>query len=355
MERKVMEWCEVAKRAAEAVATMEEEEAEERRCIDALSHLKSLSVTCHLLVSTQVARHLRPLTKHPRKRIKDFASDLILSWKNMFIEQTQGDERKEICKNSVEADVPNRESTKVKKVQKMTSDVKVQKTDENSSPRSKKLVRSETVVTEKIKSADKVGVEKVIREEMQASSVVAPPKLNSMIKCNDGLRDAIRDKLYEALSKVASEADGEIRDDVNASDPIRVAVSVESVLLEKWGRSNGTHKIKYRSTLFNLQDPKNPDFRRKVLLGHVKPETLVNMSTEEMASDERQRQNQQIKEKALFDCELGGAPKARTDQFKCSRCGQRKTTYYQVQTRSVDEPMTTYVTCVNCNNHWKFC
>ncbi|KAI9156906.1 hypothetical protein LWI28_013889 [Acer negundo] len=74
-----------------------------------------------------------------------------------------------------------------------------------------------------------------------------------------------------------------------------------------------------------------------------------------MASDERQRQNQQIKEKALFDCELGSAPKATTDQFKCSRCGQRKTTYYQMQTRSADEPMTTYVTCVNCNNHWKFC
>jgi hypothetical protein len=29
--------------------------------------------------------------------------------------------------------------------------------------------------------------------------------------------------------------------------------------------------------------------------------------------------------------------------------------YYQMQTRSADEPMTTFVSCLNCNNRWKFC
>jgi transcription elongation factor S-II len=41
--------------------------------------------------------------------------------------------------------------------------------------------------------------------------------------------------------------------------------------------------------------------------------------------------------------------------FKCRKCGSKKTTYYQLQTRSADEPMTTYVTCMDCENHWKFC
>ena len=44
-----------------------------------------------------------------------------------------------------------------------------------------------------------------------------------------------------------------------------------------------------------------------------------------------------------------------TDIFKCGKCKQRKTTYYQMQTRSADEPMTTFVTCLNCDNRWKFC
>jgi hypothetical protein len=39
--------------------------------------------------------------------------------------------------------------------------------------------------------------------------------------------------------------------------------------------------------------------------------------------------------------------------FKCAKCKSTKTRYYQMQTRSADEPMTTYVTCVNCGAKWK--
>lgn len=44
-----------------------------------------------------------------------------------------------------------------------------------------------------------------------------------------------------------------------------------------------------------------------------------------------------------------------TDLFKCYKCKQRTTTYYQAQTRSADEPMTIFVTCVTsgCGNKWK--
>lgn len=39
--------------------------------------------------------------------------------------------------------------------------------------------------------------------------------------------------------------------------------------------------------------------------------------------------------------------------FKCGKCKSTKTTYYQMQTRSADEPMTTFVTCTGCGNKWK--
>ena len=39
--------------------------------------------------------------------------------------------------------------------------------------------------------------------------------------------------------------------------------------------------------------------------------------------------------------------------FKCRKCKSTKTSYYQMQTRSADEPMTTYVTCNNCGLKWK--
>ena len=40
--------------------------------------------------------------------------------------------------------------------------------------------------------------------------------------------------------------------------------------------------------------------------------------------------------------------------LKCGKCKSLKTTYYQLQTRSADEPMTTYANCNNCGHRWKF-
>lgn len=39
--------------------------------------------------------------------------------------------------------------------------------------------------------------------------------------------------------------------------------------------------------------------------------------------------------------------------FKCKKCGSKRTTYYSLQTRSSDEPMTNFITCVDCQNRWK--
>ena len=39
--------------------------------------------------------------------------------------------------------------------------------------------------------------------------------------------------------------------------------------------------------------------------------------------------------------------------FKCSKCGSNETVAIERQTRSADEPMTIFVTCIHCNNHWR--
>jgi DNA-directed RNA polymerase subunit M/transcription elongation factor TFIIS len=38
---------------------------------------------------------------------------------------------------------------------------------------------------------------------------------------------------------------------------------------------------------------------------------------------------------------------------RCGKCKSMKTTYYSLQTRSADEPMTNFFTCTNCNHKWK--
>ncbi|XP_061997284.1 transcription elongation factor TFIIS [Rosa rugosa] len=375
MEKELLEVFDDVTKAADAAKSCDGG-AEESLCLEALDRLNNFPVSYQLLVSTQVGKRLKNLTKHPRKKIQTFALSLMESWKQIVIEETSKNdvkngryERKDSLKRESNPNSPRPQkiqktaAVKVEKVPKAEQgDIK--KVDRDVKPSSEKTYSSESGTTDtkvenhnvvKIEKADNVKVEKVAREVKKPVS--GPPKLTSIPKSNDQARDRVRGMLHEALSKVSQESEANERfvDSVNACDPIRVAVTVESVLFENWGGSNGSQKAKYRSLIFNLKDQKNPDFRRKVLLGDVKAERLVDMSTAEMASDERQSENKKLEEKALFECERGLAQVASTDQFKCGRCGKRKTTYYQMQTRSADEPMTTYVTCVNCNNRWKFC
>ena len=40
--------------------------------------------------------------------------------------------------------------------------------------------------------------------------------------------------------------------------------------------------------------------------------------------------------------------------YECSKCGSKNTEDYQVQTRSADEPMTTFVRCKDCKTYYKY-
>ena len=51
--------------------------------------------------------------------------------------------------------------------------------------------------------------------------------------------------------------------------------------------------------------------------------------------------------------QLEGNRAMATDQFLCTRCHKRECTYYELQTRSADEPMTIFITCINCGKHWR--
>lgn len=61
-----------------------------------------------------------------------------------------------------------------------------------------------------------------------------------------------------------------------------------------------------------------------------------------------------IETKMKRDAQLGESTVASmTDQFKCRKCKKRETIFYEVQTRSADEPMDLRIYCINCGNRWK--
>lgn len=79
--------------------------------------------------------------------------------------------------------------------------------------------------------------------------------------------------------------------------------------------------------------------------------TIAFKTNEELFPD---KWNNILKEKKLrLENKYFPKIEASTDKFKCGRCKSKECTYYQLQTRSADEPMTTFVTCLNCGKHWK--
>ena len=167
----------------------------------------------------------------------------------------------------------------------------------------------------------------------------------------DPLRDRTRELLAEALALCVGSAG------VYASraDCAATATAIERAMANKWTDVGKEYKAKFRQLSFNLRDPKNPDLRAQVADGLIDPVSLLDLAPEQLASAERRTENEAIREHATNEAVRGQKKEASTDAFKCGKCKQRKCTYYQLQTRSADEPMTTFVTCVNCDNRWKFC
>ncbi len=44
---------------------------------------------------------------------------------------------------------------------------------------------------------------------------------------------------------------------------------------------------------------------------------------------------------------------AMTDMFTCGKCRKKECTYYEIFSRSADEPAVIHISCINCGNIWK--
>lgn len=170
----------------------------------------------------------------------------------------------------------------------------------------------------------------------------------SVAMTGDTIRDKVRKNLFDSLAKARGEG-------VTEGDEAALACQIETAMYATLDGVSAKYKAKFRQLHFNLKDSNNPDLRRKVLMGEFFPSELITASPEELASDAKKEENQRIRDKKLFDSAPSSVKRATTDQFQCGKCRQRKCTYYQMQTRSADEPMTTFVQCTVCNNAWKFC
>ena len=109
-----------------------------------------------------------------------------------------------------------------------------------------------------------------------------------------------------------------------------------------------------RSIYSNIKEDsylKNKNFKKKILNNEIDVTMISELSKYDIFPENWKDLIEEKMKKDKLKYEL--KPEAMTDIFKCHRCSGRSCTYYEVQTRSADEPMTQFITCLDCNNHWK--
>lgn len=202
----------------------------------------------------------------------------------------------------------------------------------------KKVVDVESKVTDSDPRRDRVSM--VTESDLS--------NIHSAELCGEPKRDRVRELLFAALRPKVDEDERE---------PALVAVMIEEACFLSLKEKDYLSQI--RSIKFNLTDPKNADFRRKCLTGFFSNNKFPFLKAEDMASSEWNDKREQLRKNALEECQSDWAMRhgavATSGMFQCGKCKGTKTTYFQMQTRSSDEPMTTFVTCLSCKNRWKFC
>lgn len=166
-----------------------------------------------------------------------------------------------------------------------------------------------------------------------------------------GLNDAVRLKCREMLGKALKV--GEVPE--GWPDPEEMAVELEEAIFAEFRNTDMKYKNRVRSRVANLKDPKNPTLRGNFMCGAITAQQLAKMTPEEMASDEMKKLREKFVKEAINDAQLATVQGTKTDLLKCGKCKKRNCTYNQLQTRSSDEPMTTFVMCNECGHRWKFC
>lgn len=96
---------------------------------------------------------------------------------------------------------------------------------------------------------------------------------------------------------------------------------------------------------------KNPRLLARAIEGEFALAAIPTMTSYEMYPERWKElaDKQLIREQKILEGDKSRA----TDEYKCHRCGKRECTYYELQTRSADEPMTIFITCVNCGKRWR--
>eukprot|EP00927_Polykrikos_kofoidii_P054828 TRINITY_DN49182_c0_g1_i1.p1 TRINITY_DN49182_c0_g1~~TRINITY_DN49182_c0_g1_i1.p1 ORF type:complete len:439 (+),score=89.12 TRINITY_DN49182_c0_g1_i1:98-1318(+) len=301
--------------------------------LDALEKLRARgSLPTKLLSDTLIGKTVNTLAKaDPSEAVKTSARALVDTWRNTHRKRKAGP-----------AGVGGPDDPALKRTLSTAS------------------IESEPSFSQTLSQEDKL-TSTLSTDSLMAPEVVADTAGEKGASKMTPQREKVRQKLVEAFGKQESieSKDDSSHDQDKLQDPLALANDIEEALFQHFEGKEKDYVLQARTIIFNLKDKKNHNFRLKLLVGFFQPQQVPTLTAEDMASDEKKSERAKMRQFSMEEIQSDWALKKGkiqiTGMFTCGKCKATKTTYFQMQTRSSDEPMTTFVTCLNCNNRWKFC
>jgi DNA-directed RNA polymerase subunit M/transcription elongation factor TFIIS len=161
--------------------------------------------------------------------------------------------------------------------------------------------------------------------------------------------DVFRATIVDSISKVVK-CDKKARNIEKSIYNKCLEEATKKIIIKRWDNKMFvlTYINKFKHVYFTL---KNPEIIEKLNSGALKTSEIAFKNHEELYPEKWSI----LSEEKKFRLENKYFPKieASTDSFVCKKCHSTKCTYTQVQTRSADESMTIFVTCLDCKKRWK--
>ncbi|KAK2948175.1 putative Transcription elongation factor A protein 1 [Blattamonas nauphoetae] len=274
--------------------------------IEKLQNLERSSITTEVLQVTKFGLYLRTLTKNQNEKIKKLAMDVMTKWKTQI--QTQSEQKSNSDNHPPTGLTPS-----------PTPSITKQKREE-STPSPSPSLRSEK----------KVFSSKADRPD--------PDDLPLF-------RVKSRDLICKKLKLHSSEDESVLRD---------LARQIENGIFDSI--PNPFSQADYHTQTLEIIQAlaRDSSFAHALVEGQLDPDVFGRMSYQELASEKLKADRKMWMKEALEDSKIGTQMEGTySDFWKCGKCGQKKCTFRQQQTRSADEPMTTFITCAVCGNRWR--
>jgi DNA-directed RNA polymerase subunit M/transcription elongation factor TFIIS len=157
-------------------------------------------------------------------------------------------------------------------------------------------------------------------------------------------RDKIRDKIDTKI--------GNKRSSINLEIGIynyAIKEAERRKIVKKWDNRSFVqiYLDHIKSILMNL----NEDIIEQIKNKEIKAQNVAFMTHQELCPRKWAKaiEKKAIRDKVKFENNM----EATTDTFTCRKCKSNRCSYYLLQTRSADEPMTCYVSCLDCGKRWK--